>query len=336
MSDQTPASHLSPADRRVLVTGATSGLGFEAAAQLAELGYGTVVITARNDTKAADAKRRLKARTGRDVFESVVVDLASVASSQRAAAELTQRGAIFDDLLLNAGMVPNDKNLTDEGLEVCFSSSLTGHHIVTEELIESQLLRPDGRVVIVGSEAANNDLPKAMGMRVAEFAIQPPINDQSFIDDIKALARGDRPANYDGNTQYATTKVVSAWWAAAMQRRHGNRFDFFTVSPGANLGTDAARHTTGAFKVMLALMGRFGHLVGMNQPVEQGAGRYVDVITGAGSFTPGRTYTSKPKKMVGDMVARDEPHLLDRRSQDLALTALDQLVEEIQPAGLGS
>ena len=322
MSDPTtPITDLS--SRRVLVTGASSGLGFEAAAQLAEAGYGSIVLAARTADKAAAARGELVERTGRDVFETLAADVALVAESRRAAADLADRGRPFDALLLNAGMVPSELHRTAEGIEVCFASSLVGHHVITTELIEAGLLAPDARVVIVGSEAANADLPKAMGMQVAEFALDA--DGARFAEAFEEFAHGDQP-RFDANGQYATTKVVSAWWSASMQRRHQDRYDFYTVSPGANVGTNAARHTTGAFKLMISVMGRFGHLVGMNMPVPEGAKRYVDVILDRGDFEPGRTYTSKPKKMVGELVVRSEPHLVDGRRQDEALAALESVV----------
>jgi hypothetical protein len=39
-----------------------------------------------------------------------------------------------------------------------------------------------------------------------------------------------------------TTKAFSAWWRAAMARRFGDETSFFTVSPGSNMSTNAARH----------------------------------------------------------------------------------------------
>ncbi|MEM7092563.1 MAG: SDR family NAD(P)-dependent oxidoreductase [Actinomycetota bacterium] len=331
MSNQTPNLDLtdSPyAGQRVLVTGATSGLGFEAAAQLAELGYAAITVTGRSADKADAARLALVERTGRDIFDTLVVDVASVASSRAAAAELAGRGQSFDALLLNAGMVPNDLELTPEGIEVCFGSSLIGHHILTTELIAADRLADTARVVIVGSEAANGDLPKALGMKIADFATVDAVAEPGFTEALTAFSTGEL-GEFDGNTQYATTKVVSSWWAAEMQRRHDGRFAFFTVSPGANVGTNAARHTTGVFKIMLSVMARFGHLVGMNMPVPKGARRYVDVIVGGSDFEPGRTYTSKPKKMVGELVVRDEAHLLDPHRQQLAIAALDTIVADV-------
>lgn len=67
-------------DQAALVTGANSGLGFEAAAQLAELGYGSVTLACRTQEKADAAAEQLRKRTGRDVFDTVAVDVAVIES----------------------------------------------------------------------------------------------------------------------------------------------------------------------------------------------------------------------------------------------------------------
>ena len=310
-----------------LVTGATSGLGFEAAAQLAELGFGSVTLTARTQEKADTAARQLRERTGRDVFDTVVVDVGVVESSRKAAAEIVNRARPFDVVLLNAGMVPSRLDLTVDGIEVCFASSLVGHHVITTELLDAGLL-DDASVVLVGSEAANDDLPKMMGMSVYDFARGEP--SQFGATPAKAMrnfATASAGPEYDGQRQYSTTKVFSSWWSAAMARRHRDSTRFYTVSPGAHMGTAADRNVTGAFKVMITVMSKVGRYIGMDQPVPVGAKRYLDVALGdGGPYQSGRTYTSKPKKMTGPLVERTEPHLTDEERQDTALAVLDDLV----------
>ena len=132
---------------------------------------------------------------------------------------------------------------------------------------------------------------------------------------------------FNGQRQYSTTKVFSSWWSAAMARRHEGTTGFYTVSPGANMGTGADRNISGAFKVMLMAMSKVGRYIGMDQPVPVGAKRYLDVaLADGGPFESGRTYTSKPKKMTGPLVERSEDHLTDEERQDTALAVLDELV----------
>lgn len=64
------------AGQTVIVTGATSGLGLEAAIIYVQLGAGTVYITARNGTKGAEAKNTIEKRTGKkDVVQVRVLDM---------------------------------------------------------------------------------------------------------------------------------------------------------------------------------------------------------------------------------------------------------------------
>ena len=63
--------------KTALVTGATSGLGFEAAVHLAGDGYGRVIVTGRSIARATTAAQAMAERTGSDVFEPLALDLNS-------------------------------------------------------------------------------------------------------------------------------------------------------------------------------------------------------------------------------------------------------------------
>ncbi len=310
-----------------LVTGANSGLGFEAAAQLAEAGYGRVILACRTLHKAEGARKELAERVGSDPFTTVAIDVANLASAAAAADELIARGDRIDALLLNAGMVPGDEmTKTPDGLEMAFAASIIGHHLLSVRLLDAGLL--DGaRIVLSGSEAANNDLPAMMGMAVYDFATDAPVEGRALHDAMLAFARGEQEAGYDGTRQYSTTKVFSAWWSAAMARRFGDRVSVFTVSPGSNMSTNAARNTTGFKRFLFTkVMPAIGPLIGWDQPVSQGAKRYIDVVTGeGGDWINGRTYTSAPKKMIGPLHAVEYPHLLDVDRQDAAWAVLGEL-----------
>lgn len=323
-------SDASNQQRTALVTGANSGLGFEAARQLAELGYESVVLACRTEAKGERARAELVEATGVDPFSTLEVDVAELASSREGAAELVRRGTGFDSVLLNAGMVPNDLERSSDGIEMCFAASLVGHHVITNALLEAGLINDGGAVVLVGSEAANDDLPKAMGMGVYDFVKgEPSAFGATTEEAMENFAHAKTDAAYDGNRQYSTTKAFSAWWSAAMARRHPGKVSFYTVSPGANMGTNAARHATGSFKVMIGFMRRFGKLLGMDQPIEKGAGRYIDVLhANHGPYQNGGTYTSRPKKMTGPLTISTPPHLVAVDRQDTALAVLDKLTHQ--------
>ena len=79
-------------NKSVIVTGANSGLGFEAAGQLAEAGYGHIILACRTVEKAEAARQELIQRVGSDPFETLAVELTSIDSATAAADELIARG----------------------------------------------------------------------------------------------------------------------------------------------------------------------------------------------------------------------------------------------------
>jgi len=326
----TTSESTSPfANKTALVTGANSGLGFEAAAQLAEAGYSRVILACRTLEKAATARQALVERVGSDPFETLEVDVSSIESAQAVSDELVRRGDSIDTLLLNAGMVSGeamDKSV--DGLEVAFASSIIGHHVITVRLLEAGVLPDGARVVIAGSEAANNDLPAMMDMKVFDFATDAPEEfGDNLYDAMITFAKGAKPEKFVGTRYYATTKVFTSWWSAAMARRFGERISIFTVSPGANLSTNAARHTTGFKRFLFTkFMPTIGRAIGMDQHVSVGATRYLDVLHGVGrDYVNGKTYASRPKKLVGPLHEMTHDHLLDVERQEVAWTVLTEL-----------
>lgn len=312
-----------------VVTGANSGLGYEAAAQLAEAGYGRVVLACRSESKAEEARRSLVERAGRDPFEVLVVDVASIASANAAADEIARRGYKVDALLLNAGLVSGDEMVkTAEGLENSFVASIVGHHVLTHRLLEADALSRGAAVVLAGSEGAANDLSPMFEMKLYDFAVGAP---QEFATNLRdamlTFARGDKPELFRAMRHYATTKVFSAWWTEAMARRHGDRISVYTVSPGSNMSTAAARHQKGFKRFMFTrLMPAIGGLIGMDQPVSEGARRYVNVLNAQGGpYRNGAFFASPPRKITGQLQERTDAHFLDRERQEIAWQVITEL-----------
>jgi NAD(P)-dependent dehydrogenase (short-subunit alcohol dehydrogenase family) len=297
-----------------LITGATSGLGFEIAAQLAEAGYDRVTITARTEEKAADAKQRLEARAGRAVFETLTLDLGELATVETASDDLKGRGTSIDVLILNAGLLPGKELVrNEEGVEQTFAL-LVGHHLLTMRLIENQLLSDDARVVIAGSEAARGDVPF---MKVVDL---PELASETFDGDLEAaagaVARQRPPVQFKGNNAYADAKQFGAMWAGALARRLPDGSTVNAVSPGSTTETDAGRYQGFMMqRVMIPLMTRFGGRVGVVHDLETGAGRYMEAIDFADEVN-GRFLASAPKKMIGPLQDLTEPRISDEASQE--------------------
>jgi NAD(P)-dependent dehydrogenase (short-subunit alcohol dehydrogenase family) len=135
--------------RVAVVTGANTGIGFEAARVLAERGA-TVVLACRNPDRAQDAVDRIGA-TARGEVGTVRVDLASLASVREAAEDLRTRHDRIDLLINNAGLMMPPHGRTEDGFELQFGTNHLGHFALTGLLLDRMLAVPGSRVVTVSS-----------------------------------------------------------------------------------------------------------------------------------------------------------------------------------------
>ncbi|TCC05793.1 oxidoreductase [Kribbella soli] len=133
--------------RLALVTGATSGLGYETAFELLRHGA-DVLVAARNPEKAAQAAETLTQKAGRapTVLE---LDLADLASVQRAAEEVVKSYDRLDLLINNAGVMAPPYRQTLDGFELQLGTNHLGHFALTGRLFP--LLVKGSRVVTVSS-----------------------------------------------------------------------------------------------------------------------------------------------------------------------------------------
>ncbi|GAB1822295.1 oxidoreductase [Herbidospora sp. RD11066] len=130
--------------RTAVVTGANTGLGYEAARLLAEKGA-SVVMACRDPSRA----RRALARLGSPRARVLILDLASPASIRSAAGELA--GERIDLLINNAGGIRPRHAVTDEGWELTFATNHLGTYAFTGLVLDRLLSVPGSRVVTVSS-----------------------------------------------------------------------------------------------------------------------------------------------------------------------------------------
>lgn len=179
------ARHFDPADlevdlsgRTAMVTGANSGIGKATAAGLARLGA-HVVMLCRDEGRGRAARGELEGETGRRAFDVVRLDVSDLGDVRRVGASLA-RGPI-DVLVHNAGVLPDRRESTPDGLELTLATNLAGPFLLTGLLLPA-LARAKGRVVQVSSG----------GMYTQRL-------------DVAALFSGG-PDPFDGVVQYARTK----------------------------------------------------------------------------------------------------------------------------------
>ena len=300
-----------------LVTGTTSGLGHAAARMLAAKGYREVIVTGRSLARVQETAAQLAAETKTQVFTPLELDLDSPSSVQSALAELVKRGRPIDFLLLNAGMVGGKKRvLTAAGIEAA-QAPLIGHHQLTVGLLRANLLSPNARIVIAGSEAARGDVPMFSYTDVAAFAATHHHGDRTAA--VEALVRSGPNVKYEPNRAYADAKLIVAWWAAALARRLPSGMAVYAVSPGSAPDTKAVRNAGPAMKWLMIPLIKL--IPGMSHTPETAARRYLQASE-FGTDVSGQFFASAPKKLTGPIEAMRHPHFHDRANQEAAWQAV--------------
>ncbi|TGD73290.1 SDR family NAD(P)-dependent oxidoreductase [Mangrovimicrobium sediminis] len=121
--------------RVAVVTGASSGIGKEAAKALARAGWRVIGI-GRNPVRCAQAQAELQACASEaNPAVMLCADLALMADTARAADEIAALTDRVDALLNNAGGVTRDRHMTAEGNENTFASNHLGHFLLTARLL---------------------------------------------------------------------------------------------------------------------------------------------------------------------------------------------------------
>lgn len=154
----TAASIPGQVGRRVLITGANSGIGFQAALELARK-RAHVLLACRDKAKGEAALARLRAEVPAASAEAVLLDLASLESVCAFGAAELALGEPLDLLINNAGVMAPKKRLeTVNGFELQFGTNVLGHFALTAvllpALVRAAKVRPQRpRVVTLASIA---------------------------------------------------------------------------------------------------------------------------------------------------------------------------------------
>ena len=136
--------------KTVLITGANSGIGFEASVAIARLGA-ELVMVARDRRRGEDALAAVRARSASAAVSLLLCDMASLASVRRLAAEYRARHARLDVLVNNAGSVNDQRQTTEDGVERTFAANYLGSFLLTNLLLDLLKASAPARVINVSS-----------------------------------------------------------------------------------------------------------------------------------------------------------------------------------------
>lgn len=191
--DWTTNNMPSQQGRIALVTGGTSGMGYEDALALARAGA-EVIIAARNPERGAEAVARIQAAMPDAKVQFEAVDLADISSVRGLAERLNQRLPRLDVLINNAAiMSPPERGTSADGFELQLATNYLGHFALTGLLVPLLQESSDARVVSVSSIAAARGAMNFEDLQ-SEHAYNP-------------------------FGAYAQSKLAILHWAYALQRR---------------------------------------------------------------------------------------------------------------------
>ncbi|HEY1590593.1 MAG TPA: SDR family NAD(P)-dependent oxidoreductase [Solirubrobacteraceae bacterium] len=258
-----------------IVTGATSGLGYECSRVLLSKGW-HVVMAVRDLDRGRAAARALD-----DPDRCVVMraDLGSLASVRAFVDEY--RGAGLPParaVICNAALqVVSETRSSEDGYELTFAVNHLGHFALVQGLLD-QLARPS-RIVIVSS--GTHDPDQRTGM--------PAPLDTSAERLAHPEAEADEPVARLGRRRYTTSKLCNVLFAYELDRRLRDGGSATTVNlfdPGLMPGSGLARDYTGpqrlAWRFVLPVMRVLPHVhtartSGRNLAALAGDERFADV-----------------------------------------------------------
>ncbi len=142
----------------LVVTGANSGIGFQAAKNFASRGA-EVVLVCRNETRGLAAMKEIEAATGSDKVMLEVADFSSLASVNELADRLLLNYECIDVLCNNAGGANAKRELTSEGFELTFATNHLSGFLLTQKLLPLLLNRAaqgEARIVFTSSLGHKN------------------------------------------------------------------------------------------------------------------------------------------------------------------------------------
>ena len=137
---------------KVLVTGASGGLGEETSRALAAAGA-SVIMAARDNTKNSEAKERILSSHSEAKLELHELNLASLQDVRSSAEEFLSKNESLDLLVNNAGIMCTPFGHTTDGFEQQFGVNHLGHYLFTGLLMPSLEKSGSSRVVCLSSGA---------------------------------------------------------------------------------------------------------------------------------------------------------------------------------------
>jgi NAD(P)-dependent dehydrogenase (short-subunit alcohol dehydrogenase family) len=209
--------------KNILITGATSGLGLEAAIVLNQKGA-NVIMAVRNLEKGREVIAKIKSKRPEAILDLMQLDLADLNSIHKFSDEFHAKYSSLNVLINNAGiMFPTKREETKQKFEIQFGTNHLGHFALTGLLLDVIKNTPQSRVV-------------------TQSSIMHKVNADIHFDDL------NWEKSYDKAKAYSQSKLANLLFAYELDRQF-KEHNINAISVAAHPGYTATnlQNTSGLF-----------------------------------------------------------------------------------------
>ncbi|PHQ36196.1 SDR family NAD(P)-dependent oxidoreductase [Rhodopirellula bahusiensis] len=261
--------------KRILITGATDGIGLETAKSLVSLGH-HVLIHGRSAAKLEQVLKTLRSLSDDASIESYVADLSNMNEVEAFADAVSAKHDHLDVLINNAGVFSTSDPLTPEGLDVRFVVNTIAPYLLTKRLLP--LMDSTGRVINLSSAA------------------QSPVAMDAF--------RGERLLS-DGEA-YAQSKLALTMWSRALADSLGQDGPaVVSVNPGSLLASKMVQKAFGVPGKDISIGSKILTRAALDDEFANASGQYYN--NDAGEFGPPHADALDAEKNAQIIRAIEEP-----------------------------
>lgn len=235
----------------VVITGASSGVGLNAAKALVDKGW-HVIMACRNLDKTRRAAQDIG--MAEDSYTPIHLDLASLASVRQFVESFRTTGRTLEALVCNAAVyLPLEKEplRSQDGYELSVATNHLGHFLLCNLMLEDLKASPaaDKRLVILGTVTAN---PKELGGKIPIPAPPDLGNLEGFEQGFKAPIAMINGKKFKSGKAYKDSKLCNVLTMRELHRRYHPETNivFSSLYPGCVADTPLFRNHFKAFRTI--------------------------------------------------------------------------------------